>query len=79
MNRRPAVSRGAGGRGRSGEELQDLLSTVPDRVDLERLFERRVGLPQILRLTGRDVSRSRINDLLSSDYLHGDLRKLLDS
>lgn len=79
MNRSLAVKKGAAGRGRSGEELQDLLSTVPDRTDLERLFEKRVGLSQILRLTGRDVSRSRISDLLSSENLQGDLRRLLDS
>lgn len=78
MNRR-LEGRDAAGRGRNGAELQDLLSTVPDRADLERLFEKRVGLPLILRLTGRDVSRSKIGDLLSSDNLQGDLRKLLDS
>ena len=67
------------GRTRNGAELQELLSTVPDRPDLERLFQRKVGLPQILRLTGRDVGRGRISDLLTSEDLRTDLRKLLDS
>ncbi len=66
-------------RRRAKADLQDLLSSIPDRADLETLFERRVDLAQILRLTGRQVSRQRIGDLLASPDLTGDLKKLLGS
>ena len=66
-------------RTRVGAELQDRLSSIPDRVDLEKLFERKVVFSQILRLTGMDVSRGGIKDLLTSPDLHRDLKKLLDS
>ena len=66
-------------RKRGEAEIQDLLSSIPDRLDLERLFERKVVFSQILRLTGRDVSLAGINELLDSPDLHRDLKKLLDS
>jgi len=48
-----------------------------ERPDLERLFERRVGLPDILRLASREVSPGRVSDLLESPDLARDLRRLL--
>ena len=66
-------------RRRDTSDLQDLLSSIPDRTDLETLFERRVDLAQILRLTGRQVSRRRIEDLLASPDLTGELKKILGS
>ena len=66
-------------RTRRSAELQDRLSSIPDRVDLEKLFERKIVISQILRLTGMDVSRAGIKDLLASPDLDRDLKKLLDS
>ena len=60
-------------------DIQDLLSTVSERTDLERLFDRKVALSQILRLAGRRVDRDRIVELLDSADPTGDLKKLLDS
>ncbi len=60
------------------QDLQEALSMASERPDLERLFERRVALPDILRLAGREVSPGRVSDLLESPDLARDLRKLLD-
>src|SRR5262245_42946538 len=35
-----------------GADIQEALSSLSDRTDLERLFDRRVELSQILRLAG---------------------------
>jgi len=59
------------------QDLQDSLSMATERPDLERLFERRVGLPDILRLASREVSPGRVSDLLESPDLTRDLRRLL--
>ncbi len=66
-------------RARGGAELQDRLSSISDRLDLEQLFSRKVVFSQILRLTGKEVSRAGIKDLLTSPDLHRDLKKLLES
>src|SRR4029453_18617598 len=50
VSRRPLVATGPI---RAGHDLQDSLSAAPDRTDLERLFDRKVILSQILNLTGR--------------------------
>ena len=64
---------------RAGGDLQDSLSAASDRTDLERLFDRKVSLSQILRLTGKGITRERIAALLGSPDPAGDLKKLLDS
>lgn len=58
-------------------DIQDLLGSITDRPDLEKLFARRVGLDCILKLMGRHVNREQIHDLLESPHLEEDLRKLL--
>ena len=60
-------------------DIQDTLSAVSERSDLERLFNRKVPLSQILRLAGREVNRERIEEILGSPDPSGDLKKLLDS
>ena len=64
---------------RSATEIQDLLSGVPERADLERLFDRKVSLSQILRLAGKRVDHDRIAELLGSPDPAKDLKKLLDT
>ena len=82
MHQRHRVSRnpliGTGPR-RVGNDLQDTLSAASDRTDLERLFDRKVSLSQILKLTGRGITPERIAALLRSPDPAGDLKKLLDS
>lgn len=60
-------------------DLEDALSAVPERNDLERLFERSVPMPDILRLGAREVNPGRIQALLDSPDLRRDLKRLLDS
>ena len=64
---------------RRKRDLEDVLSAAADRPELERLFDRRVRLQEILRLAGRGVSSSRILDLLESPDLHREVRRLLGS
>ena len=59
------------------DEIQDLLGSMTDRPDLERLFAKRVGLVNILKLMGRQISREQILELIESPHLDSDLRKLL--
>lgn len=63
--------------GSEREEIADLLGALPDRPDLERLFERQVEVPKLLRLMARQVSRRQIQDLLDSKDFEQDLQKLL--
>ena len=65
--------------GKAAADIQDLLSSVSERPDLERLFDRKVALSQILRLAGRGIERDRIVELLGSSDPSRDLKKLLDS
>ena len=60
-------------------DIRDLLSSVSERPDLERLFDRKVALSQILRLAGRGIGHDKIVDLLGSPDPSGDLKRLLDS
>ena len=69
--RRPSISSVA------PEDIQDLLGAITDRPDLERLYARHVALPSIVRLMGHQVSREQIHDLLSSQHLEQELKKLL--
>ena len=66
-------------RRRRRRDLEDVLSGAADRPELERLFDRRVPLQEILKLAGRGVSSSRILDLLESPDLHREVRRLLGS
>ena len=61
----------------SENDIQDLLGSITDRADLERLFDRRVGLPSILRLMGHQVSREQINELLEASDIESAIRKLV--
>lgn len=76
VNRNPSIEAGPP---RVGNDLQDTLSAASDRADLERLFDRKVNLSQILRLAGRGITPEKIARLLGSPDPAGDLKKLLDS
>jgi hypothetical protein len=76
MRRRPEGSKA---QEKATGNMQDLLSSVSERKDLERLFDRKVALSQILRLAGRGIDRDRIVELLGSSDPSRDLKKLLDS
>jgi len=60
-----------------GEEMADQLGALADRPDLERLFERNVQVPKLLRLMARQVTRHQIQDLLDSKQFERDLENLL--
>lgn len=60
-------------------DIQDKLASISDRPDLERLFTHKVGITDIVRLAGKNVSPASIQDLLRSPDLPGSLKKLLDS
>jgi len=59
------------------DEIADRLGSLPDRADLERLFDRQVDVPKLLRLMARQVSRQQIQELLDSKDFEQDLEKLL--
>ena len=60
-------------------DLLDEMGSLCERTDLERLFDRKVEMSQILRLAGRGIGRRKILALLESPDPAGALRKLLDS
>ena len=60
-------------------DLQDSLSALSDRTDLEKLFDRKVGMSRILRLAGMGIRRETILALLESPDPAGALEKLLNS
>ena len=57
--------------------LDDIMSGLTDRADLERLFERNVAMPQILRLAGRGIAAETILGLLDGPEPDRALRRLL--
>lgn len=59
------------------EKIVDRLGSMTDRQDLERLFDRHVGISALVRLTGREVSRRDIGDLLESPHPEREICKLL--
>ncbi len=59
--------------------LQELLQSLPDRRDLERLYQRQVPLTQILRLLGHHVDRGQIDYLLHCDDPQGEIHRILGS
>lgn len=61
------------------ESIQDLLHSIPDRGDLERLFEKNVSIAQIVELLGRNVDRQDIHSLIDSQDVQAAVRELLSS
>jgi hypothetical protein len=57
--------------------IQELLHSIPDRADLERLFEKKVTIAQIVQLLGRNVSRLDIQKLIDAADVQGEIRRLL--
>jgi len=53
--------------------LQDL----PDRKDLQRLYDRKVPLDQIVRLLGHRVEPDHIGKILDCDDPEREIRRLL--
>jgi hypothetical protein len=68
---------GLAGAPASRESIQELLLSIPERGDLERLFERHVTIAQIVQLLGRNVDRHDIQRLLDSDDVQAAIRRLL--
>ena len=68
-----------GARKRRGEEIEDLLYGLPEREDLQQLYERQVPLDQIVRLMGRRIDRARIVQLLGCDDPRQEIRRILGS
>ena len=59
------------------EEIEDILQGLPDRQDLQRLYDRKVPLDQIVRLLGHRVERDRIGKILDCDDPESEIRRLL--
>ncbi len=59
------------------EEIVDRLGSMTDRQDLERLYDRHVEMSALVRLTGREVSRQEIRELLESPHPEQEIHKLL--
>jgi len=55
VSRRPSDGR---------QDLDETMSGLTDRPDLECLFERQVAMPQILRLAGKGIRTEAIQRLL---------------
>jgi len=68
---------GLAGAPASRQSIQELLLSIPERGDLERLFERHVTIAQIVQLLGRNVDRRDIQRLLDSDDVQAAIRRLL--
>ncbi len=62
---------------RRAEEIEEILQDLPDRQDLQRLYDRKVPLDQIVRLLGHRVERDRIGKILDCDDPEGEIRRLL--
>lgn len=60
-------------------EIEDLLHTLPDRPDLQRLYERKIPLDQILQLLGHQVDTHQIEFLLRCEDPHTEIRRILGS
>jgi hypothetical protein len=66
-------------RRRRREEIEDLLYGLPEREDLQQLYERQVPLDQIVRLMGRRIDRARIIQLLGCDDPRREISRILGS
>ncbi len=62
---------------RRAEEIEEILQDLPDRRDLQRLYDRKVPLDQIVRLLGHGVERDRIGKILDCDDPGREIRRLL--
>jgi hypothetical protein len=67
------------GPARAAASVEDLLQAVPDRSDLERLYERNVPLRQILALLGHQVDSRQIARLLHCENPRAEIRRILRS
>jgi hypothetical protein len=59
--------------------IEDLLHSLPDRPDLQKLYERNIPLDQILQLLGHHVDSRQIEFLLRCDDPHTEIRRILGS
>ncbi len=59
------------------EEIEEILQDLPDRQDLQRLYDRKVPLDQIVRLLGHRVEPDRIGKILDCDDPESEIRRLL--
>jgi hypothetical protein len=73
----PLSSRRSSPKPRQPEEIEDILQDLPDRQDLQRLYDRKVPLDQIVRLLGHRVERDRIGKILDCDDPAREIRRLL--
>ncbi len=60
-------------------ELEDVLRDIPERKDLQQLYERKVPIDQLVRLLGHRVDRGRIGDILNCDDPKREIRRILGS
>jgi len=60
-------------------EIEDLLHSLPDRPDLQKLYERNIPLDRILQLLGHQVDSHQIEFLLRCDDPHTEIRRILGS
>jgi hypothetical protein len=58
-------------------EIEDLLHSLPDRPDLERLYQRDIPLDQILQLLGHQVDSKQIDFLLRCADPRKEIRRIL--
>jgi hypothetical protein len=64
-------------RPRRRQEIEDVLHALPEREDLQKLYERKVPLDQLVRLLGHRVEAERIDQILGCDDPEGEIRRLL--
>ena len=60
-------------------EIEDLLHSLPDRPDLQKLYERNIPLDQILQLLGHKVEPGQIEYLLRCEDPRLEIRRILGS
>ena len=60
-------------------QIEDLLHSLPDRPDLQKLYERNIPLDQILQLLGHQVDSRQIEFLLRCEDPHLEIRRILGS
>jgi hypothetical protein len=60
-------------------EIEDLLHSLPDRPDLQKLYERNIPLEQILQLLGHQVDSHQIEFLLRCEDPRTEIRRILGS
>ena len=62
---------------RHRDQIEDMLHSLPDRPDLERLYQRNIPLDQILQLLGHHVDPRQIDFLLRCDDPRKEIRRIL--